>query len=117
MAHFDQIVQEVVEYLQPQKRFRGVEIEVPDGLNSAPFECDTTQIRQLLYNLFNNAADAVSECEERRISVDLDVSYEQETFTIAIADTAKGSIRSFSPGLPREVHNQGQRPRFRIGRL
>jgi len=89
-VYFDKILSEVVDYLEPQKRFRNVQIEMPDELQSMPVTADVTQIQQLLYNLFNNAADATEGCDERRITVTSELLPHLDSFKFSIRDTGKG---------------------------
>ncbi len=90
VAYFDKILAEVVEYLGPQKRFQNVQIDVPDLLESMPVTADITQLQQLLYNLFNNAADATEGCNERRITVTAEVQSHLDSFMFTIRDTGQG---------------------------
>ena len=90
LVYFDKLLAEVIEYLQPQKRFRGVDIVVPNDIPSLPFRADITQIQQLLYNLFNNAADALTDTDERRITITIEPNESNERFTFIIADTGSG---------------------------
>ena len=90
VAYFDRIITEVVEYLRPQRRFREVEIVMPDYIERIPLLADTTQIQQLLYNLFHNAADATAGCETRRITVAADILPDGERFEVSIKDTGVG---------------------------
>lgn len=90
IIYFDKILSEVIDYLKPQRRFREVQIEIPDELENMPMTADITQIQQLLYNLFNNAADATEGCEERRITVTSELQPEQGNFKFSIRDTGKG---------------------------
>ncbi|RKX27445.1 MAG: hypothetical protein DRP45_01000 [Candidatus Zixiibacteriota bacterium] len=87
---FDRILTEVIEYLRPQKRFRGVEIISPEQLSPTPFEADTLQIQQLFYNLFNNAADATVDSDVRKITVSLETEAEHNRFITSIRDTGSG---------------------------
>ncbi|MDX9858393.1 MAG: response regulator [candidate division Zixibacteria bacterium] len=87
---FDQTIQEVIDYLRPQKRFRDVSIFVTQIDEHVPFEADSTQILQLLYNLFNNAADATLGCERREITVRLEKKDDSRRFRFAISDTGVG---------------------------
>ena len=87
---FDAMLSEVVEYLRPQKRFQGVEITMPQKFDPIPFLGDPTQIQQLLYNLFHNAADATVDCERREITVHLESSPDQGIFRVSIEDTGVG---------------------------
>ena len=90
VVYFDRLITEVVEYLQPQKRFRGISMVLPDHIDSIPFEADITQIQQLLYNLFHNAADAMVGREVREISINVGANPKQDSFTVCIKDTGVG---------------------------
>jgi signal transduction histidine kinase/CheY-like chemotaxis protein len=92
---FDSLLSEVIEFLKPQKRFRGVTIMVGHLPKGIQFEADQTQMQQLLYNLFNNAADAMIDSPRREISVDVTLNEERGIFSTSIADTGSG----FSPDL------------------
>ncbi len=96
---FDKLLSEVVDYLKPQKRFRNVHIIIEELQPNIPFEADTTHIQQLLYNLFNNAADASVECEKREIRVRTTVDRENRTFQFIISDTGVGIEAELLPKL------------------
>ncbi len=86
---FGKLMSEVIDYLRPQKRFQGVQIKVTGTNQHLPFEADSTQMQQLLYNLFNNAADAMVDRPKKEISVELAV-VDQNGFSISIKDTGCG---------------------------
>jgi signal transduction histidine kinase/CheY-like chemotaxis protein len=86
----DHLLGEVVEYLRPQKRFRDVQILMPPEMASVSFKADVTQIQQLLYNLFHNAADATANCARREIRVGLEYCLNADTFNLTIEDTGIG---------------------------
>ncbi len=90
IVYFDQLLTEVIDYLKPQKRFRGVEIDFAGDSGAIPFEADSIHIQQLLYNLFNNAADATQGCEKREISAAIERAADSSTFTFVIHDTGVG---------------------------
>jgi signal transduction histidine kinase/CheY-like chemotaxis protein len=90
LAFFDHIIGEVIEYLRPQKRFKDVQIEIVHLDTDISMQADSTQILQLLYNLFNNAADATRECEQKRITVEVRRHDERESFRFTISDTGTG---------------------------
>lgn len=87
---FDQTIREVIDYLRPQKRFRDVSIFVARIDEDIPFEADSTQILQLLYNLFNNAADATIDSDRREITVRVEKKSDRGRFRFAISDTGVG---------------------------
>ena len=89
-VYFDRILTEVINYVQAQKRFQGVEIRGPQFGVELPFEADSIQIQQLLYNLFNNAADAMLKSAIRRITVELRSDDDSGHFTFSITDTGAG---------------------------
>lgn len=90
VVQFDQMITEVIDYLKPQKRFKDVTIRIDRLDSDVPFEADTTQIQQLLYNLFNNAADATIDCERRDIVVQVSRYDADQAFEFVIRDTGSG---------------------------
>ncbi len=90
ILHFDKLLAEVVDYLKPQKRYRGVEISLSIDAEDIPFQADQTHIQQVLYNLFNNAADATEGCGTRRIAAAVGVDRSDGTFGVTIRDTGVG---------------------------
>ncbi len=87
---FDKLLTEVIDYLKPQKRFSGVTINVVPTDGPVPFEADMVHLQQVLYNLFNNAADATSGRERREISVKIDTYSERSRFAVTLKDTGVG---------------------------
>jgi len=91
VIHFDRLLAEVIDYLKPQRRFRDVRIACDDLDDmSIPFEADSVHIQQLLYNLFNNAADATSNSKRREITVATTRCDKQNKFVFSISDTGSG---------------------------
>ena len=90
VIRFDHLIREVVEYVQPQKRFEGIELSLPTEIQPIPLKADHTQIQQLLYNLLHNAADATIGCEERTIQVSIEDHQDLNSFRIAIQDSGVG---------------------------
>lgn len=86
---FGKLMSEVIDYLRPQKRFQGVQIKVSGTDLHLPFEADSTQMQQLLYNLFNNAADAMVDRPKKEITVELSATNDTQ-FAVAIRDTGCG---------------------------
>ncbi|MEA2031680.1 MAG: response regulator [candidate division Zixibacteria bacterium] len=90
MINFNDLLSEVVDYLKPQKRFKDVVIDFEKVDMNIPLEADATHIQQLLYNIFNNAADATRGCETRQITARVNVDNDGQRFSISIADTGTG---------------------------
>ena len=96
---FNTLLTEVIDYLKPQKRFRNVAIQLEATEDQIQFESDSTHIQQLLYNIFNNAADATAGCKERTIKAILKTNHENNTFTVIISDTGSGIEPELLPQL------------------
>lgn len=90
LVFFDRILSEALNYVEAQKRFRGIEIVRPQSVPELPFKADTIQIQQLLYNLFNNAADATNTSATRRISVGLTIAGDNQHFSFSVTDNGCG---------------------------
>ena len=90
VIHFHRLLAEVIDYLKPQRRFRDVDISCEMIDHPILFEADSTHIQQLLYNLFNNAADATSGSTRREITVATQRCDDQNKFVFAISDTGSG---------------------------
>ncbi len=90
VIQFDRLLAEVIDYLKPQRRFRDVSIHYNNTDSSIPFEADSVHIQQLLYNLFNNAADATSNSNKREIAVSMIRCEKQNKFVFSISDTGSG---------------------------
>jgi signal transduction histidine kinase len=90
IVSFDRLIYEVLEYLTPQKRFRDVDIDILNIDENIACEADSTQIKQLLYNLFNNAADATKEKGSGRIEVSVTEKPEDDSFSVVISDNGMG---------------------------
>ena len=87
---FDRLLAEVIDYLKPQKRFRDVTVNVIELAEDVPFNADPTQMQQLLYNFFNNAADATAESQRKEISASLTVQRESGQFQFSVKDSGCG---------------------------
>ncbi len=102
VLYLDELLEEVIDYLRPQKRYRGVTIELHPIEQKVPLEADNVHVQQLLYNLFNNAADATVDREERRIDVRVTTEPDKGVFHLAITDTGVG----IEPALLQKAFNE-----------
>ncbi len=87
---FNKLLKEVVDYLTPQRRFQGVRINLRPAEQDIPFDADTTHIQQLLYNLFNNAADATIGSSKREITAECYINSDGNSFSFSISDSGVG---------------------------
>jgi len=96
---FNSLLTEVIDYLKPQKRFQDVTISLEATEDEIYFEADSTHIQQLLYNLFNNAADATNGCEIRELTTVLESDSNNNRFIVSISDTGSGIAPEILPQL------------------
>lgn len=90
---FNGLVEDVIEYLGAQRRFQDVEIEFKRSDAMIYTLADTGQIQQLLYNLLNNAADAMHErkdIQQKRIVITTTVNHDDRCYSLIINDNGQG---------------------------
>ncbi len=63
------LLQNIIEFLHPQKRFREFDINFNGEVGELRVEVDQGLIEQVLYNFLNNAADASLESDTKRIDI------------------------------------------------
>ena len=85
----NQMLQRIVEFLQPQKRFREFDIAINSDVDNLQAELDQGLIEQVLYNLLNNAADASSDSPVKQIEISTTMA-DEGTIRMSIRDHGKG---------------------------
>jgi signal transduction histidine kinase/CheY-like chemotaxis protein len=83
------LIGRVVEFLRPQKRFRHIEFALELQDSPVEAEIDTGLIEQLLYNLLNNAADAMKDAETKLITLRTG-SLANGSISFSVSDTGAG---------------------------
>ena len=98
-AHFEaadlnQLIQNVVAFLEPQNRFDFVDVDLVLAKDLPPVEFDIGQIQQVLVNTIYNAAEALVDIEaEKKVTITTQI-VAQETGSIA-----RVSIHDSGPGV------------------
>jgi signal transduction histidine kinase/CheY-like chemotaxis protein len=85
----NQMAERIVEFLQPQKRFRDFEIEIKSEIDKLEAELDLGLIEQVFYNLLNNAADASVDSEIKKIEISI-TKADDNKIRMAFRDYGKG---------------------------
>ncbi len=87
----NQLIENLVTFLRPQNRYDGIAFDLSLSPKLPLVEFDSTQMQQMLVNLFNNAADALREQPDNRcIDITTRCIPESDKVQILIADTAGG---------------------------
>jgi len=104
----NQNIENLVAFVKPQNRYDGITFNLDLSPRLALVDFDSSQMQQLLVNLFNNAADALHEIEgERHIDV--------ATAMLEDGTTVRISIKDNGGGLPEDLENVIFRERY-LGR-
>lgn len=91
-SDINDIIEKVISFLKPQKRFQDITFRKELDRGAPPILVDSNQIQQLLYNLLNNAADAINCLGKRHGNINIETTYnkEENLFEICIIDSGKG---------------------------
>ncbi|MCK5125482.1 MAG: PAS domain-containing protein [candidate division Zixibacteria bacterium] len=101
----NQLVENMVAFLRPQNRYDEITWELCFSADIPLVEFDSSQMQQLLVNLFNNAADALKDIErDKKISISTNLSDDGKAAGITISDNADG--------LPDDIHEEIFKQRY-----
>jgi signal transduction histidine kinase len=93
MADLNEMIREIVTFASHQRRFRLIKLDTNLDSNLPPVYIDTSQMQQLIYNLLNNAGDAIGS-ERRDGSISITTKYDAEQGVLEF--TAKDNGIGFS---------------------
>jgi signal transduction histidine kinase len=86
----NRVIGDVVSFVSGQQRFKGITI-IPDLDGNLPdIVLDPDQIAQLLLNLLNNAADAISEADRPDGQIRVETRVEESGAVVAVSDNGTG---------------------------
>ncbi len=90
----NELIQEIATFARHQRRFRKVRIELDLDAALPPMLIDMSQMQQVLYNMINNAADAIgADRSDGIICIRTRFNAEKHEFTLVVQDNGAG----FSP--------------------
>ena len=112
IVYFEKLIRKVIDYLRPQWRFDGINIHLQKNSDTFPVKADLTHLQQLLYNLFNNAADSTTGRSQRNIKVSISADSGKSNFTVVIEDNGCGMSHdqlenAFSKRFTSKEHGHG----------
>jgi len=76
--------------LKPQRKFRGVAIELSTAPDLPEIHIDVGQIQQVLLNLLNNAVDAMEQVDGPKIIIACTFDRERDMMVIGVTDNGQG---------------------------
>ncbi|MGB5105677.1 MAG: ATP-binding protein [Candidatus Zixiibacteriota bacterium] len=93
-SDLNEMINEIAAFARHQKRFRKIAIDLVLDSNLPHMLIDQSQIQQVLYNMINNAADAIGDGRsDGRIKIATKYDAEKHEFILTVADNGCG----FSP--------------------
>jgi signal transduction histidine kinase len=90
------LIRDTIEYVKTQKQFKDISIGFENSARAIFAEADPSQFQQLLYNLINNAGDAIREkgaYDNKQINIATTVDTEKNRYTIAVSDNGIGMAK------------------------
>ena len=100
------LIEDLLFSLKPQKQFSSIKFVAKFDPDLPSFKVDVGQIQQVLFNLINNAADAINKKEDKKGEISISTSYlkENELAEIKVSDNGMG--------IPKEFIDKIFEPRF-----
>ncbi len=89
------VIEDVVFFAKPQKKFCRIEIEIDVPSNVPSFMVDVGQIHQVLLNLLANSAEAINESSSAEGTIRISASQKENNIEILVGDSG--------PGIPDDV--------------
>ena len=91
-----QFIENELFFLKPQPKFKGIDFVCQWGEKIPTIEADNGQLQQVLFNLLNNAADALSEIPpgKRRITISTAYSRDDDEIRLTVSDNGCGMAES-----------------------
>ncbi len=87
----NEMISELVSFTAHQKRFRHIEVVTDLDPELRPQNLDSSQMQQFLYNMLNNAADAVGrERDDGKITISTKANAKMANFRLKIRDNGCG---------------------------
>jgi C4-dicarboxylate-specific signal transduction histidine kinase len=90
MHDIARLVDDVLFFIKPQQKFRGIKIDVDTAPDIPKLEIDVGQIHQVLVNLLVNAADAIREAGAKEGVIKISCVQNDANVIITVSDNGPG---------------------------
>jgi signal transduction histidine kinase len=89
-ANLNYVITDILSFVSLQKRFKQLEIIPELDSNLPEFPLDIDQITQVLLNLLNNAADAITELDREKGRITVTTIYDKNDVVLSVSDNGVG---------------------------
>jgi two-component system sporulation sensor kinase A len=91
--HINQVIENVLAFVRPQKKYAGIKIEANLSTEIPAFDADSTKMQQMMVNLLSNSCDALVNVEgEKKIEIRTFLTNNPNLFRIEVSDNGPGVI-------------------------
>jgi len=98
--HINQVIENVLAFIRPQKRYAGIEINTKLSSEIPAFDADSGKLQQLVVNLMSNSCDAVSSKDgEKKIEIKTGMSEDSNMIRVEVTDNGPGVNEEKWPNL------------------
>ncbi len=98
--HINQVIENVLAFIRPQKRYAGIRIETDLSPEIPAFDADSAKMQQMMVNLLSNSCDAVSPNEgEKTIEIITSLTKDPNQIRIEVLDNGTGVTEDKRPHL------------------
>ena len=89
--HINQVIENVLAFIRPQKRYAGIILETTLSTEIPAFDADSAKMQQMLVNLLSNSCDAVSTVEgEKKIQIKTLLTDDKQCIRVEVCDNGTG---------------------------
>ena len=98
--HINQVIENVLAFIRPQKRYAGIKIESNLSPEIPVFDADSAKMQQMMVNLLSNSCDAVTSNEgEKIIEIKTSLTMDSNQIRIEVLDNGAGVMEDKRPHL------------------
>lgn len=99
-THINQIIENVLAFVRPQKKYAGIEIKTSLNPDIPSFDADSGKLQQLIVNLLSNSCDAVAGKEgEKRVGITTRMTDDSKRIRVEVTDNGPGVNEDRIPSL------------------
>jgi len=98
--HINQVIENVLAFIRPQKKYAGIEIDTNLSTEIPAFDADSAKMQQMMVNLLSNSCDAVTGKEgDKKIEIRTLLANDSNYIRVEVFDNGPGVLEEKKPHL------------------